>query len=195
MKKGLITSILVLTFGGMQAQPLPATPKLVVTLNIDQLRTDYLEAFSSLYGEKGFKRLMREGKVFCQAEMPFSKPDRASATATLFTGCPPATHGIIAGKWMDMSTLTPRSCVDDPNYMGNYTNQSSSPAQLLTSTVADELKIATRNNAKDGHCRPHLCAGFRQADRQGHAPTAVSFGQTSRAPPSVRLLRGCGHRH
>lgn len=166
MKKGLITSILVLTFGGMQAQPLPATPKLVVTLNIDQLRTDYLEAFSSLYGEKGFKRLMREGKVFCQAEMPFSKPDRASATATLFTGCPPATHGIIAGKWMDMSTLTPRSCVDDPNYMGNYTNQSSSPAQLLTSTVADELKIATRNNAKVYAIAPYRDAAILSA---GHA--------------------------
>lgn len=166
MKKGLITSILVLTFGGMQAQPLPATPKLVVTLNIDQLRTDYLEAFSSLYGEKGFKRLMLEGKVFCQAEMPFSKPDRASATATLFTGCPPATHGIIAGKWMDMSTLTPRSCVDDPNYMGNYTNQSSSPAQLLTSTVADELKIATRNNAKVYAIAPYRDAAILSA---GHA--------------------------
>ena len=52
MKKGLITSILALTFTGLQAQPLPATPKLVVTLTIDQLRTDYMEAFSSLYGEK-----------------------------------------------------------------------------------------------------------------------------------------------
>ena len=58
MKKGLITSILVLTFGGLQAQPLPSTPKLVVTLTIDQLRTDYLEAFSVLYGEKGFVHLL-----------------------------------------------------------------------------------------------------------------------------------------
>ena len=84
MKKGLITSILMLTFGGLQAQPLPATPRLVVTLTIDQLRTDYLEAFSALYGERGFKRLMREGKVYMQAEMPFSKPDRASATSIIF---------------------------------------------------------------------------------------------------------------
>lgn len=60
--KGLLTSILtVLTITGLQAQPLPATPKLVVGLTIDQLRTDYLEAFSSLYGEKGFKRLWKEG--------------------------------------------------------------------------------------------------------------------------------------
>lgn len=70
MKKGLITSILALTFSSIQAQPLPASPKLVVALTIDQLRTDYMEAFSSLYGEKGFKRLLREGKVFRQAEFP-----------------------------------------------------------------------------------------------------------------------------
>ncbi len=33
--------------------------RLVVGLTIDQLRTDYIEAFSALYGERGFKRLWR----------------------------------------------------------------------------------------------------------------------------------------
>ena len=145
MKKGLITSILALTFTGLQAQPLPATPKLVVTLTIDQLRTDYMEAFSSLYGEKGFKRLMREGKVFRQAEFPFNGTDRASAIAAIYTGSTPSLNGIIAGNWLDINTLRPVSCVDDPNFMGNYTDENSSPSQLLTSTIADELKIATRN--------------------------------------------------
>jgi hypothetical protein len=61
--KGLLTSLItVLTFTGLQAQSLPSAPKLVVGLTIDQLRTDYLEAFSSLYGEKGFKRLWKEGE-------------------------------------------------------------------------------------------------------------------------------------
>ena len=73
MKKGLITSILALTFGSLQAQPMPPSPKLVVTLTIDQLRTDYMEAFSSLYGERGFKRLLREGKVFRQMEYSFQR--------------------------------------------------------------------------------------------------------------------------
>lgn len=59
--KGLLTSILtVLTFTGLQAQPLPSTPKLVVGLTIDQLRTDYLEAFSTLYGDRGFRRLWKK---------------------------------------------------------------------------------------------------------------------------------------
>ena len=75
--KGLLTSLIaVLTFTGLQAQSLPAAPKLVVGLTIDQLRTDYLEAFSSLYGEKGFKRLWKEGRVFYNAEYTFSGVDR-----------------------------------------------------------------------------------------------------------------------
>ena len=145
MKKGLITSILALTFSGLQAQQLPTSPKLVVTLTIDQLRTDYMEAFSSLYGEKGFKRLMKEGKFFSQAEFPFESPDRASAIAAIFTGTTPSMNGIIAENWLDAETLRPRNCVDDPAYMGNYTDENSAPSQLLTSTLADELKIATRN--------------------------------------------------
>ena len=105
MKKGLITSILALTFSGLQAQPLPASPKLVVTLTIDQLRTDYMEAFSSLYGEKGFKRLLREGKVFRQAEFPFCGTDRASAIAAIYTGTTPSMNGIIAEQWLDAGCL------------------------------------------------------------------------------------------
>ena len=62
MKKGLITSILALTFSGLQAQPLPASPKLVVTLTIDQLRTDYMEAFSPYTEKRGLSVLLREGK-------------------------------------------------------------------------------------------------------------------------------------
>ena len=144
--KGLLTSILtVLTITGLQAQPLPATPKLVVGLTIDQLRTDYLDAFSSLYGEKGFKRLWKEGKVFRNTEYNFSKVDRASAIAAIYTGTTPSMNGITANQWLDISTLRPINCVDDPEFMGNYTDESSSPALLLTSTIADELKIATRN--------------------------------------------------
>ena len=96
MKKGLITSILALTFGSLQAQPMPPSPKLVVTLTIDQLRTDYMEAFSSLYGERGFKRLLREGKVFRQMEYSFNVTDRAELGAIK--------HRFPAGLAVDMES-------------------------------------------------------------------------------------------
>ncbi len=61
--KGLLTSLItVLTFTGLQAQSLPTAPKLVVGLTIDQLRTDYLEAFSSLYGGERLQTPLERGK-------------------------------------------------------------------------------------------------------------------------------------
>ena len=105
MKKGLITSILMLTFGSVQAQPQPVLPRLVVMLTIDQLRTDYVEDFAPLYGEKGFRRLMREGKVFANAEMPFAGADRASALAALHTGSTPSVN-VLAERLSASTTAT-----------------------------------------------------------------------------------------
>ncbi|MCD8309772.1 MAG: alkaline phosphatase family protein [Prevotellaceae bacterium] len=167
MKKGLITSLLVLTFGGgLQAQTLPEAPRLVVTLTIDQLRNDYLEAFSSLYGEKGFKRLLREGKVYRHAEFPFNDRDRASAIASLYTGSSPALNGIVAKRWFDVKSLRTISCVDDAAFMGNYTDEKSSPAKLLVSTLTDEAKVAS-----GGKALVYAIAPFRDAAilSAGHA--------------------------
>lgn len=145
MKKSIITSILVLAFGSLQAQSTNQIPKLVVTLTIDQLRTDYLETFSSLYGENGFKRLMREGKVYTNAQFTFDGADRASSIATIYSGTTPSLNGIVSENWLDTKTLRPINCVDDPEFMGNYTAESSSPGKLLTSTLSDEIRIATGN--------------------------------------------------
>lgn len=143
MKRIFTSIITVLTITGLQAQTPPASPKLVVGLTIDQLRTDYVEAFSSLYGEKGFKRIWKEGKVYRNAEYTFSNPDRASAIAAVYSGTTPSVNGIISNTWLDAATLRPSECVEDPDFMGYYTIESSSAEKLLTSTIADELKIAT----------------------------------------------------
>ncbi|WP_321426027.1 alkaline phosphatase family protein [uncultured Bacteroides sp.] len=143
--RGLLTSIItVLTFTGLQAQPQPTTPKLVVGLTVDQLRTDYIEAFSALYGEKGFKRLWKDGRVYRNAEFNFANPDKASSLASIYTGTVPTVNGITGESWLDISTLRVKSCVDDRNFMGNYTQETTSASQLMVSTVADELKVATQ---------------------------------------------------
>lgn len=147
IRKDILASIIAIAAGGLNAQTIPSTPRLVVALTIDQLRTDYMEYFAPLYGERGFKRLLREGKVYAYTEMPFATPDRASAIATLHTGSVPSQHGIIAENWLDIKTLRPVNCVDDAAFMGNYTNESSSANSLMVTTVADELRISTRNRA------------------------------------------------
>lgn len=168
MKGRLLTSIItVLTLTGLQAQSMAPTPKVVIGLTIDQLRTDYIEAFSSLYGEKGFKRLWKEGKVFLNAEYTFSAPDRASAIAALYTGATPSSNGIISNYRLDASTLRTISCVDDSNFMGYYTSESSSPSQMLTTTIADELKIATLGKGMAYAVAPFRDAAILSAGHSG----------------------------
>ena len=168
--KGLLTSLItVLTFTGLQAQSLPAAPKLVVGLTIDQLRTDYLEAFSSLYGEKGFKRLWKEGRVFHNAEYTFCGIDRASAIAAIYSGTTPSMNGIISQRWMDASTLRPVNSTDDTAFMGYYTDQTVAPTKLLTSTIADELKIATQGKGLVYAIAPDCDAALFAAGHAGNA--------------------------
>ena len=49
----------------------------VVTITVDQLRSDFLDAFSQWYTDGGFNRLMSEGTVYGSASYPFAPVDRA----------------------------------------------------------------------------------------------------------------------
>lgn len=150
MKERILSSLLtVLAFSALQAQvgTVPVAPRLVVGITIDQLRADYLEAFTALYGEDGFKRLWREGLVYNNVQYNFSPVDRASALAAIYTGTVPSRNGIVAGQWLDRSTLRVVNAMDDRNYMGYYTAENSSPKNLLASTLTDELEIATQGKS------------------------------------------------
>lgn len=138
----------------------------MVGLTIDQLRTDYLEAFSSLYGERGFKRLWKEGRVFHNAEYTFSGVDRASAMAAIYSGSTPSVNGIISNRWMDVATLRPVNSTDDAAFMGYYTDQTCAPTKLLTSTIADELKIATQGKGIVYAIAPFATQPFSLPDMQ-----------------------------
>lgn len=108
-------------------------PKLVVSITIDQLRSDYLETFATNYSEEGLLRLLAEGTVFENASYPFTDPDRASAIATIVTGTTPFYHSITGLQWLDRNSLRPINCTD---------------GQLEVTTIGDELKIATNGAAK-----------------------------------------------
>ena len=71
----------------------------------------------------------------------------------IYSGTTPSMNGIISQRWMDASTLRPVNSTDDTAFMGYYTDQTVAPTKLLTSTIADELKIATQMCIRD---RLHL---------------------------------------
>ena len=147
-----------LTTASTHAQMSQSTPRLVINITIDQLRSDYMEQYLSFYGSDGFKKLLAEGKVYSDVSFPFTPVDRASAIASISTGATPHYHGISSLQWLDRSTLRPVSCVDDKQHAGVYTLSCSSPKNLLTSTLGDELKICS-----DGKAIVYGIAPFRDA--------------------------------
>lgn len=128
-------------------QTIQSAPKLVVNIAIDQFRSDYLEAFVPLYGNDGFKMLLSKGKVYENVSYPFTPIDRASAIAAIATGTTPYYNSIIGTRWLDKETLRPVFCVDDSKYGGYLTQDCSSPKNLNTSTIGDELKVSTNGVA------------------------------------------------
>lgn len=137
--------ITILTLLGLSseaaAQALSQQPRLVVTIAIDQLRTDRMEAFSSLYAQNGLKRLMREGVMYSNASYNFTPVDRASAIASLSTGSTPYYNGVTGVEWLDRNTLRPHNIINDKD-------NGMSPVQMQTSSLGDELKIATDGQGK-----------------------------------------------
>lgn len=124
-------------------------PRIVVSVLIDQLRSDYLEAFMPLYGNDGFRRIFADGRVYSQAEYPMNRPDLASAAATFSSGTAPSSHGIIARKWLDRETVRPVFCLTDISCTGlGGTKNQFSPSNLAASTIGDELKVATDGKAQ-----------------------------------------------
>jgi len=131
-----ITAILVALATTANAQLLQPAPKLVVNITIEQLRTDYIEAFTTLYTNNGLKKLLQQGRVYEEASYSFSPLDRASAIASIATGTTPYYNGIVGAQWLDRNTLRPVFCVDDTKYI-------TSPSKISTSTIGDEMKVST----------------------------------------------------
>ena len=152
------------------AQKKIESPKLLVTITIDQLRSDFMYEFKDLYGEDGFKRLLAGGRVYNNAYYAFENIDRASATATLATGTNPYTHGIVGERWLDRSSLLIVNCTDDSKQQGLYTNNRVSPIKLKAITLSDEIKRATRGKAQICVIAPECDMAVMQG---GHDATNV----------------------
>ena len=133
-------ALIIAVLSGAEMQAFQLAPRLVVNITIDQLRTDYLEAFTPLYTADGFRKLLNQGVTYDAASYPYEPVERASAIATIATGTTPYYHGIIGNRWLDRNTLRPFFCVDDPQHYA-------SPHKLMTSTISDELKVSTHGAA------------------------------------------------
>lgn len=159
-----------------QSQDKLSSPKLYLNIVVDQLRTDFLYEFSSLYGDGGFKRILSEGRVYPNSYYAFENIDRASAIATLSTGTNPYVNGIVGERWLDRNTLRTVSCVEDRKYKGLYSISPFAPTRLKAITITDEIKRSSRGKAL-------VCSIASEEDAAillgGHAADAVLWKNNS----------------
>ncbi|SDM62280.1 Type I phosphodiesterase / nucleotide pyrophosphatase [Catalinimonas alkaloidigena] len=129
------------------AQP----PRLVVGVVVDQMRADYLRRFAPLFGEDGFKRLMRDGYEFRNTHYNHIPTYTGPGHASVYAGAPPAQHGIVANDWYQREIGRTLNCVEDTTVTavgGDPSEGQVSPANLLATTITDELRLATNYRGK-----------------------------------------------
>lgn len=149
-------------------------PKLVVGLVVDQMRWDYLYRYYEKYQSDGFKRLLKEGYSFNNVHINYIPTYTAIGHTTIYTGSVPAIHGIAGNDWFDKTTGKNVYCTTDesvkPVGTTDVKSGSHSPKNLWSTTVTDELLLATNFQAK--------VVGISLKDRAsilpaGHHPTGT----------------------
>ncbi len=127
------------------------SPKLVVGIVVDQMRYDYLYRFNSLYSEEGFKKLIKDGSNFTFAHLNYIPTYTGPGHASIYTGTTPYFHGIISNYWYDKKLKKTIYSVGDNTVKtvgANNKNGEMSPKNLLSTTITDQLKLATNKKSK-----------------------------------------------
>lgn len=119
---------------GAQKSADTSRPRLVLSIMVDQLRTDYLEYLQALMGDKGFRRLMDEGVYLRDVDFGTTGLDRLSGTALVYTGAYPSVNGITGSESYDAESL--RRLPVMHSAASGY-----SPEHLKLSTISDEVAI------------------------------------------------------
>jgi predicted AlkP superfamily pyrophosphatase or phosphodiesterase len=154
MKKGIVWSILTLLMSLSYGQSIVSNnerPSLVVAIVVDQMRYDYLIRYWDKYGNGGFKRMIRDGYNCRNMNYNYVPTYTGPGHASIFTGSTPSVHGIVANNWYRKNEKDTVYCVEDKSVKTiGATNESGlmSPHNLLTTTIADELKIITNFKSK-----------------------------------------------
>ncbi len=120
----------------------PRQFKLMVGIVVEGLENQWLETLSDRMGEGGFRKLTDQGVTIDNIDYGTSL-DGAAAASLLMTGAAPAINGIASAELYDPATERISSIFADQNVLGNFSTRGFSPSGLHTSTLSDEVRIAS----------------------------------------------------
>lgn len=126
-------------------------PKLVVGIVVDQMRQEFLYRFEKKFGDGGFRRLIRDGFMVSNGHYNYASTVTGPGHASVYTGTTPSMHGIISNEWYDKNLRKEVNCVADPDHKSVGTDEprpSASPWRMVTTTITDELKLASQKRSK-----------------------------------------------
>ncbi|OYZ02928.1 MAG: alkaline phosphatase family protein [Sphingobacteriia bacterium 28-36-52] len=128
-------------------------PRLVVGIVVDQMRWDYLERFAPLFkANGGFKRMMNQGFSNDNCQIGYTPSVTACGHTGIYTGTVPAIHGITGNGWYDTQLKRNVYCSEDRTVDGvgaaGASDGKMSPKNMLTTSIADELRMANNFKSK-----------------------------------------------
>jgi len=128
-------------------------PKLVIGIVVDQMRWDYVNRFKPFFSSnKGFLRFLNEGATCNNTMIPYVPTVTACGHTCVYTGSVPSIHGITGNSWFDNVKQKTVYCVEDNSVqtVGSTNNSAGqmSPVNVWTSTIGDELKLASNFKSK-----------------------------------------------
>ena len=136
--------------GQKASKPVPR-PKLVVGIVIDQMRYDYLYRYWAKFGSDGFKRLLGQGFSFENTHYNYVPTYTGPGHACIYTGATPSANGIIGNNWWVREEGKGTYVTEDKTVQpvgGSMAAGQQSPRHLLSTTIGDELRLATNFQSK-----------------------------------------------
>lgn len=126
---------LLLMLAGCTPPPTPpaGAPHLIVLIAVDQLRPDYLDRFAPDFSG-GFAMLLRDGVFYTNARQEHALTQTAPGHATMLSGRPPASTGIISND---------RGAPDSTSPLVGSNASGASPARFRGTTLLDWLRART----------------------------------------------------
>ncbi|GAB4135037.1 MAG: alkaline phosphatase family protein [Bacteroidia bacterium] len=132
-------------------EPVPDKPALAVGIVVDQMRYDYVYRYWDKLGNDGFKRLLSQGTNCTNTNYNYMPTYTGPGHASIFTGTTPSVHGIIANNWYEREEAKVVYCAQDAKVQGVGSSDEEgqrSPVRMNTTTVGDQLKLATNAKSK-----------------------------------------------